>query len=454
MGDLGPDAHRFIMVLEEAGQSLWQFMPLGPPGAGDSPYAARSAFAGDPRMVSLELLADDGFLERADVPIERPTREHHERLLRRAHRAFLDRGLGGELEAFAERHGWARPYAKFAALRRLTGRPWWEWGEALPGDTAAEESFVLFGQYWFERHWQGLREHAARRKIRLMGDVPIFVDLDSADAWANRELFKLDAEGRPEVVAGVPPDAFSETGQRWGNPLYDWETHRRDGFRWWRERFAHLFSQVDAVRLDHFRGFVAAWEIPAENEDARAGEWVPGPGRELMDAILEATGGAPLAVEDLGMITPDVYALRDDLALPGMLVLQFAFGDEERTWHNPHLPHNHVVNAVAYTGTHDNDTTAGWWEKLDAVTRARVIAYLGGEPADAVLALIRLLQSSVAHTAIVPWQDWLRLGREARMNLPGTAEGNWQWHFSWEQVTPALPREMAAIAEVYGRDPM
>ena len=452
LGDLGPDAYRFVEFLEAAGQSWWQIMPVAPPGAGNSPYAARSAFAGDPRMISLERLANDGLLDHSELFTIRPGRAEHQTRLRTAF-ARLCQGTGpGEVEAFAAAQPWVATYAAYAARREQSGQPWWEWPpEVAPEETRAEELFQAFCQWAFERQWRDLRSYAGEHGVGIFGDLPIFVDLDSADVWAEPALFKLDADRRPRLVAGVPPDIFSATGQRWGNPLYDWDRQRRSGFEWWVRRMARTFELVDAVRLDHFRGFVAAWEIPAEAPDATSGEWVPGPGVDLFRAIEEALGRRPIAVEDLGIITPDVHAARDALGYPGMAVLQFGFGDTERTFQNPHLPHNYRSNSVVYTGTHDNDTTVGWWRTLDDTLRDVAVRYLAELPADPARRLIREVQSSVANTVIVPFQDWLGLGSDARMNRPGIGDGNWAWQFDWAEVPEGLAAEMREMARVYGR---
>lgn len=453
MGDVGPDAYRFVEFLQAAGQTWWQIMPVGPPGAGNSPYAARSAFAGDPRLISLERLVNDGLLDRRTAPAERPSNAIHESLLRAAWRRLRESAGPGEVLAFAAEHPWVATYARYAARRVQSKLPWWQWPERLDDAALAdEEAFQAFCQWVFQRQWLDLRRYAREHGVRIFGDLPIFVDLDSADVWADPGLFKLDAARRPQVVAGVPPDAFSATGQRWGNPLYDWDVQRRGGFAWWVRRMTRTFELVDAVRLDHFRGFVAAWEIPADAEDATLGQWVSGPGVDLFRAIDHALGWRAIAVEDLGMITPDVHVAREALGYPGMAVLQFGFGDTTRTFQNPHLPHNYEPNSVAYTGTHDNDTTAGWWASLDEDVKAVAVRYFGSPPVDPARELIRAVQGSVANTVIVPLQDWLGLSSTCRMNTPGVADGNWGWHFAWAEVPQGLAAEMREMAHVFGRD--
>lgn len=469
-GDLGDDALRFAEYLRAAGQAAWQVMPLGPPGPGDSPYAARSAFAGNPGLISLEQLAHDGLLQRRRVDQARLAGTLHEPraregLLREAFQRFEAKGNVAALDEFAQRD-WVESYALWVTLGRRHEAPWWEWPEEhrsperamrkLDAATRAEMRFHAFVQLTFERQWQRVRQHAHDLGLTLIGDLPIFVDLDSADAWANPSAFKLDAQYRPSVVAGVPPDAFSDTGQRWGNPVYDWDEARRTGFAWWVARMQRTFELVDLVRLDHFRGFEAAWEIPAEAETAVDGDWVAGPGLELFTVLEQAVGKGRFIIEDLGMITDEVRELRETLGYPGMAVLQFAFGDRHQTFANPHLPHNQGQRLVIFTGTHDNDTSAGWYEHLGEFERLNFVRYLGQKPAtaaEAADALIRLCYASPARTAIVPLQDVLSLGSEARMNIPGTPEGNWTWRFSWDDVRPERTAWLRELAETYGRAP-
>ncbi|HHQ42406.1 MAG TPA: 4-alpha-glucanotransferase, partial [Chromatiales bacterium] len=303
-------------------------------------------------------------------------------------------------------------------------------------------------QFVFERQWQALRAAAHARGILLFGDLPLFVALDSADVWAHRALFALDAEGRPTRVAGVPPDYFSETGQLWGNPLYEWEAHERERFRWWVERLRTQLARFDLVRIDHFRGLEACWEIPAGARTAMEGRWVPAPGMRLLERLRRAFGGLPLVAEDLGVITPAVEALRERFGLPGMRVLQFAFGGDAA---NPHLPHNHVPHAVVYTGTHDNDTTVGWHAALEPGARAHLEAYLGGAAGEMPWPLLRMALASVARLAVIPMQDALGLGSEARMNRPGRTEGNWRWRFQWDQVPSDLAARLRGLLGLYGR---
>ena len=469
-GDLGSEAYRFVDFLVEAGQRIWQVLPVGPIGPFDSPYMARSAFAGDPLLVSLEPLAARGWLDERDAraaPQANPHRrdtgatwEHKEPRLREAFQRFMVTGGEDRLARFEAGRPWLREYALFAVMRRLRDEPWWLWPErfqdpsgatAYPGTALGDEvQFHEFLQYCFEDQWRALRAYANGRGIAIWGDLPIFVDRDSADHWANQHLYKLDARRDPTVVSGVPPDAFSETGQRWGNPVYDWQANRADGYRWWIERLRRTFDLFDCVRIDHFRGFESYWEIPAEEETAVNGAWVPGPGRELFDRMAEAIGSLPIVVEDLGLITDDVRALRDELGYPGMAVLQFAFGGDEQ---NPYLPERHIANQVVYTGTHDNDTTLGWWNSAEEPERQFALKKLGSDGANILDDMIRAALGSVAETAIIPMQDVLCLGSEARMNFPGTLEGNWNWRFTWEQVPEGRAAWLAGLAAETGRLP-
>ncbi len=445
-------------------------LPIGPAGPNNSPYAARSAFAGDPDLLSVERLVRDGFLEAAPLapPRSAPThlvdfearREYRQPLFRLAFGRFAAAGRMPELDAFEARQPWLRTYAVFAALRDAAGEPWWLWEQAhrRPGGVriepgsplAAEVDYHRFLQYLFDRQWSDLRRYATGRGIELWGDLPIFVDRDSADVWANQHLYKLDPDGNPTVVSGVPPDAFSETGQRWGNPVYDWDAIEREGFRWWIERLRTTFERFDAVRIDHFRGFEAAWEIPAHEDTAMGGRWVPGPGSRLFRALEAELGELPIIVEDLGIITDEVRALRDGLGYPGMAVLQFAF---EGGGDNPYLPRNQVENSVVFTGTHDNDTTLGWWESLPEWHRHTVRVELGIDGSNIVDALVLTAYRSPGRTVIIPMQDVLKLGGEARMNRPSQLEGNWAWRFEWDQVTPEHGAWLHELTVAAGRAP-
>lgn len=467
---LGLEARAFVDFLAAAGCSAWQMLPPGPVGPGNSPYASRSAFACEPLLISLERLAGAGLLDaRSDFspPDGDPhrldydrLREHREPLLRNAFAEFMSAGGRDHLEEFAASQPWLAAYATFASLRELSREPWWLWPARYhdPRSVPVEERTALgdevryqqFLQWCIGGQWNALRDYARHRGVSLGGDVPIFVDLDSADAWAHPGLFKLDAHGMPIVVAGVPPDAFSATGQRWGNPHYDWEAMRRDGFAWWVERMRRTFSLFDFVRIDHFRGFESGWEIPASEQTAVHGHWAPGPGRELFDVLRAELGALPIIVEDLGVITPEVRALRDELGYPGMAVLQFAFGDNDQ---NPYLPHNQVANQVVLTGTHDNDTTLGWYRNAGEMERHRVREYLSCDGSHIVDDLVTTAYHSVADTVLIPMQDVLVLGSEARMNIPGHPYGNWTWRFTWDQLRPGRTEWLASLALETSRAP-
>jgi 4-alpha-glucanotransferase len=417
IGDLGPAAYEWIDRLAGAGLGWWQILPLGPVGKGNSPYSAMSAFAGDPLLISPELLVREGIIDRGDAMKLPATSRIDWRRVRAAKTALLERAwarhqargrnrISQPLWAFESREkAWLEDYAAFMA-----------------GRDGSDPAMHRFWQFLFYRQLDQLRAYAKRKGVGIIGDLPIFVSPESADVAANPKLFQLDRRGRPTAVAGVPPDLFCCDGQRWGNPLYDWSAMKRDGYRWWIARVRQTLRQADLVRLDHFRGFESYWRIPAGASTARSGKWVKGPGLDLFAALRKAVGELPLIAEDLGIITPAVERLRDELGLPGMRILQFAFEGEAD---NPHLPHNHVERSVVYTGTHDNDTTAGWVKSLTKSQRDTVGDYLGERPG--VWPLIRQAWASVARLAIVPAQDLLALGSNARMNTPGTTEGNWSW---------------------------
>lgn len=430
-GRIDGDARRFVDLIAGAGFSWWQVLPLSPPGADGSPYAARSAFAG------------------------------HAGLLPDGH-ALAASHEGHSFEVFRdEAASWLGDWAEYAALKeRFGGAPWWKWPAplrdrdshalgAFRGEAWTRITEHAIAQWRFDREWAALREHAAGRGVRIIGDVPIWVALDSAEVWANRHLFKLRADGTPGVVSGVPPDLFSATGQRWGNPIYDWDAMRADGFAWWVDRVRWALRHADALRIDHFRGFAACWEIPFESEGALEGEWVDVPGHEIFEAIRGAVGALPFVAEDLGLITPDVIALRDRLGLPGMAILQYAF-DGERD--NPYIPHNLSRRQVVYTGTHDNQTTLGWLGSLDTDTRARLDAY-AARPGAGLDDVLRLALASVSDLAMLPMQDILGLGDDGRMNTPASHAGNWQWRFQWSQVDAVRMAMLGRMVDTYGRRP-
>lgn len=488
IGDLGRAAYRFTDWLASAGQNLWQVLPLGPPGYGESPYQCLSAFAGNPLLIGLDRLAEEGWLSAkelggAPVPDETSvdfelTSAFRNHCLDRAHAAFrahAPSALKAEFEAFRHDHAWwLDDFALYAALKKSHGlRPWTTWGDELVATcetarktlsvaVADDAEYEALLQFHFHRQWRDLQQYAHARGIRLMGDLPIFVAHDSADVWAHQDLFFLDGHGEPTVVAGVPPDYFSETGQRWGNPLYRWDLMERDGFAWWLRRLRHALTQFDLLRLDHFRGFESYWEIPAAFATAAAGRWVAGPGGAFFRRISDELGDLPLVAEDLGVITPVVDALRDEFEFPGMRILQFAFGDDPKAL--DYRPHQYPRNTVVYTGTHDNDTTLGWFRSRAgqgttrtaaqiAAERAFTLKYLGTDGREIHWDLIRLALASVADTAIIPLQDVLGLGTEARMNLPGSADRNWRWRFTDDMLTPAIADRLAELTAVYDRSP-
>jgi len=464
-GDLGPAAVRFLDWAAAAGQTLWQVLPLGPTGAGDSPYGGASAFAGNPLFISPERLIEEGWLSEGEA--FDTAHESRESILRRAFDRFRAGAFSDsrrDFEAFRsspDQASWLADWSLYEALRRRAkGVGWIAWEAPLARrepralDTARRElaseiEFAEWTQFVFFRQWQRVRTEASRRGIRIVGDLPIYLAHDSADVWAHRDLFALDAGGLPERVAGVPPDYFSETGQLWGYPVYRWRAHASSGFAWWTDRLRANLRLADAVRIDHFRGFASFWEVPAQERTALNGRWSPGPGRALFDAA-EKSLGAPLPViaEDLGFITPDVIELLEELEFPAMKVLQFAFSEDD----SPHQPHRHEENAVVYTGTHDNDTTRGWSETLSKEERDRFHLYTGAGPADpASLTLLRLAYESVARWAIVPMQDVLDLPTSARMNTPGRAEGNWTWRARESDFTLEAATRLRSLAHLTGR---
>lgn len=476
IGELGREAYAWVDFLESAGQRIWQVMPLGPTGYGDSPYQCFSAFAGNHYLIDLAELEGEGLLTADELaPLRALPREAVEfgglipkklQLLALAAERFEAKATPeerGAVAAFATRHaGWLADYTLFMALKeRHGGRAWTDWPDELrdrdPGALARAGSELApamakheLWQYWFYSQWLRLRAYANERDVAVLGDIPIFVALDSADAWAHPEQYYLGADGRPTVVAGVPPDYFSATGQRWGNPLYRWEAMAQDGYAWWVARVRSTLELVDTVRIDHFRGFAAYWEIPASEPTAEHGRWRPGPGQALFDALAAALGRLPLVAEDLGVITPDVDELRLGNGLPGMKVLQFAFaGDAD----DPYLPHNYDRDCVVYTGTHDNDTTVGWFETASEAERDMLRRYLARDDANVAWELVRLAQASVAETAVAPLQDVLGLGSEARMNTPGSASGNWSWRFDWADVPYWVAPQLRELAVLYGRLP-
>ena len=472
IGDLGDELIAFLDWAASAGMKLWQVLPLNPPGYGYSPYGCLSSFAGNPLLISPQRLLQDDLLEPQDV-VEVPSfpGDHVDfaraagykfALLRKSWERFAS-SANDDFEAFItapEQREWLDDYALYMALKeRAGGGPWWDWDRALIDwdpkaiarareELADEIRFWHYLQWLFFRQWSIVREAAHARGIHIVGDVPIYVAGDSADVWGNRELFQLGPDGQPTVVAGVPPDYFSATGQRWGNPLYRWDVMRETGFRWWIARVQTNLRLADIIRLDHFRGFAAYWEIPASESTAVLGRWMPGPGVALFDAIRAALGELPLIAEDLGFITEDVHELRRATGLPGMKILQFGFGQDD----SPHLPHRFEPETVAYTGTHDNDTARGWFEQADEDEQARALAYLGcGDADDIPWGLIRAVYTSVAETAIVPAQDILALGSDARMNTPGKEIDNWSWRLRPGALTRDHSEKLRQLGVITGR---
>ena len=489
IGDLGPEAYRFIDFLADTGQSLWQILPLGPPGYENSPYMCFSAFAGNPLLISLEKLAQEKLLAAADLQDPHSFPKHrvdYGKVLRfkmpllvKSFQNFKKRLPGGKTEEFfpfcQQNAFWLEDYSLFMALKTaFGGKVWMDWGEGLShrdpqaladwrSRLSEEVLFRKYLQYVFFKQWQSLKRHAHERGIRVIGDIPIYVAHDSAEVWGNRELFYLDEGGMPQVVAGVPPDYFSATGQRWGNPLYRWDLMAQSGFHWWIERFRATYALVDILRIDHFRGFEAYWEIPATEATAVNGAWVKGPGTPFFQKITAALGNLRVIAEDLGVITPEVDELREQFGFPGMRVLQMAFGKDPKA--SEYRPHHHVENCVAYTGTHDHNTTVGWFtsppgsqkttQTPEEVGEERKFArqYLGTDGREIHWDLIRLALGSVARMSLFPLQDVLGLGSEARMNLPGTASGNWEWRFTADRLTHPVRKKLRELTKTYERNP-
>ena len=474
IGDIGPEAHRWVDILAASGTGLWQVLPLGPTGYADSPYQCFSSFAGNPNLVSPDLLVADGLLEPLDVAA--PAFPRHrvdygavinwkasliDLAFTRFQAGFGDPSLRQGFDEFAAASsGWLDDFAVFMSIKSdRGGGSWLDWPAELrlrePAALAAARDAGAyriqrerFAQYLFFRQWDRLHRHATEEGIRIIGDLPIFVAVDSADVWANPELFRLDASGLPTVVAGVPPDYFSPTGQLWGNPLYDWERHDADGYTWWVDRIAAALATADIIRIDHFRAFADYWEIPADAETAIDGAWREGPGVAFFAAVRERLHDLPVIAEDLGDLSPAVPALLEQTGFPGMRVLQFAFTDGE---HDPFLPHNYPQNTVAYTGTHDNDTTLGWWESAPESEKAFAAWYLDIEDDDPVGRFLEILWTSNAMFAIAPLQDLLRGGTAARMNTPSTTDGNWQWRAERDDIGPELVEQLRGLNERHGR---
>jgi 4-alpha-glucanotransferase len=470
IGDLGPNAFHFVDLIANAKQTYWQILPLGPTGWGDSPYSSYSAFAGNTLLISPEQMLADRFLDELPAAVGSADRvdygavyESKTAMLGQAFSKW-DGAETDEFKEFAEDNAfWLDDYALYRAIKLSHGqKPWFEWDDALKlrdpaalerASTDLSEGILAekFSQFLFFKQWSALKAHANSNGVRIVGDIPIFVALDSADVWRHREQFKLNEDGSARVVSGVPPDYFSKTGQLWGNPIYDWDAMRDDGFTWWIERTRQMMKTADVIRVDHFKGFDSAWEVPGGDSTAEHGEWVEARGEELFRALSEAFGSPlPFWAEDLGFMTPEAYQLRDDFGFPGMRILQFAFGGDAR---NEALPHNYINNSIVYTGTHDNDTVVGWWNSLpeDDPARAYCMKYLKTEGSEINWDLIRAAWASVADVAIVPLQDVLGLDNEARMNLPASTDGNWKWRFRDGDMTEEIVTRLGEMTEVYGR---
>lgn len=479
IGDLGEEAYRFIDFLADSYQQVWQILPLGPTGYGNSPYLSYSALAGNPLLISPEKLVEDELLDEEDFanlpdfPLDRVDFELVNQtkmpLLQKASQTFkqgASEELQEEFEKFCDRHSdWLEDYALFMSLKQVfEGESWNRWDKDIAKrkpDAIAQWKdrlgksifFQKFLQFQFFRQWSALKQYANEKGISIFGDIPIYVAHDSVDVWANPELFCLDEEtGEAALMAGVPPDYFSETGQLWGNPVYDWEKHQQTNFAWWMRRVEGILEYVDIIRIDHFRGFEAFWAVPQGEETAMNGEWIEAPGEAFFNLLKQKLGKLPIVAEDLGVITPEVEALRDKFAFPGMKILQFAF-DSDRA--NPFLPFNYVNrNCIVYTGTHDNDTTVGWFNARSPEEQARVVDYLGCLCPDGIhWSLIRLALGSVANQAIFPFQDLLGLGNDARMNTPSVPDGNWGWRYRAEAVNSEVGEHLKYLTYLYGRAP-
>lgn len=478
IGDLGAAAYQFIDFLNGSGQQIWQVLPLGPTGHGNSPYMSYSSMAGNPLLISPESLRDQGLLNDSDlydfphysddwVDYD-PVIAAKTPLLLKASENFKAGATTEQRQHFEEfcasRAFWLNDYALFMALKGAhEGASWHTWDEAIAKrqpETLEKWRLRLtseifhhkFLQYEFFRQWSSLKTYANDRGISIIGDIPIYVAHDSADVWAFPQYFHLDPEtGEPSLMAGVPPDYFSATGQLWGNPIYKWDVIEESGFDWWIQRFRALLEFVDLIRIDHFRGFCAYWAVSQGETTAMNGEWIEAPGEAFFKALRQELGSLPILAEDLGVITPDVEALRDQFEFPGMKILQFAFGSDND---NPFLPFNYVRNSVVYTGTHDNDTTLGWFHTLQDYERDRLLQYLGCTSTDGIhWDLIRLALSSISNQALIPLQDVLGLGNKARMNYPGKADGNWAWRYRGESLSYELSDRLRQLTTIYGRAP-
>lgn len=476
IGDFGNDAYRFVDFLNATGQKLWQILPLGPTGYGDSPYQCLSAFAGNPLLISFDKLVEEKIIlpeMLEDVP-SFPLKIDYGRVieykffkLKEIYNYFKKNDksfLLNEYQQFCEDEKfWLNDYSLFAAIKDyFNGAPWNEWEDSikkmiperinnLKKTLHDKIEFHKFIQFLFFKQWKELKSYANSKGIKIIGDLPIFVAFDSADVWVNKHLFEVTDEGKPLFIAGVPPDYFSPTGQRWGNPHYRWDVMEQDDYDWWRKRVQLLLKLTNIIRIDHFRGFYNYYKIPGTSPTAEIGEWVLGPGEKFFFTLEKYFGKLPIIAEDLGILAPEVYELRDKFNFPGMKILQFAFGTNGE---KKFLPHRFVQNCVVYTGSHDNDTTIGWWNSIQndgTDTKEFFMNYTGSNGQDVCKDLIRLAYSSIAALVIIPLQDWLRLGTEARMNFPGRPNGNWSWRFSWDQISENLISEIKTFVKIFER---
>ncbi|MFX1241993.1 MAG: 4-alpha-glucanotransferase [Promethearchaeota archaeon] len=479
IGDLGPEIYKFIDYLHDYEQNVWQILPLGPTGYGNSPYQCFSAFAGNPMIISIEELCNIGLLLKNQCKPEEPFSEHYIDygrvipykwgILELAFNNYSKNPpikLEYDFTEFVSKNlFWLDDFSLYMSIKRVNElKPWNKWDEDLrfrdkkalerwKKDNEREIKFQQFIQFIFFKQWNNVKKYANLRNIQIIGDIPIFVAYDSADLWSNPELYFLDDKRELIYVAGVPPDYFSSSGQRWGNPLYNWDLMKKQGYKWWIQRIKHNLEKVDILRIDHFRGFESYWQIPASESTAVVGKWIPGPGLDLFSTLKEKLGFLPIIAEDLGIITPKVKNLLEQTGFPGMRVLQFAFGDKDRTSNEKsYLPHFFDKNTLVYTGTHDNQTTKSWFDNLSRQAKKVVIEYTNSDGKDIVGDLIRLAWGSVAKMAIIPVQDLLRLGDEARMNFPGKIGNNWEWRFTWDQLTPEKGEEIRFLSRLYDRN--
>ena len=477
VGELGEMAYRWIEFLEKAKQTVWQILPLGPTGYGNSPYSTSSVFAGNPILIDMSRLAFEGFLDHRDLENAPAFSKDHVDfeavinwkmpLLQRSYQKFLvsaNETSRKAFEQFCNKYDdmWLDEFATYMAIKNhFGGSSWHTWEEdlrlrkskalkSIKKELADEILATKFIQHQFFKQWAGIKKYANEKGIQIIGDIPIYVNFDSAEVWASQDKFLLDDAGNPTEVSGVPPDYFSPTGQLWGNPLYDWKRMKKGGYTWWIDRIKMTMETVDILRIDHFRGFESYWAVPFGEKTAENGVWRKGPANDFFDVLLEALGDVPIVVEDLGFITPEVRKLREDYNFPGMKILQFAFGgDTEEAF----LPHNYDQNCIVYTGSHDNDTTRGWFEKSAPHEQQYCLAYLGGIKNDISWDMVRLASSSTALMSIFPLQDLLSLGSDARMNMPGKPDGNWSWRLLPDQLQPHHAQRMAEITHIFGRDP-